>query len=281
MTPLSSLVIVTWDGKSTPFSCVHFDCSPQFKILLFDYSGKVNAAPLNIPHVDYFISASTENKGQVFESAYRFLKNEKLHFEYVGFIDDDILFSISSFNEMIHVARQHQLHVFQPSIAKDSFYSHRKFIHQTGYYVTKADWVEIMAPFYEQSLFEACQPYFQYAISGQGIDCYIMPCIQQLAGKTNTGVVHTTMIKHTRPIRTHLRTYSNGLTGVQEMAILKEKAIQIIDNQQVNDKFDSNFRKKYFLLSDPNNRSFENKLRQSYTILKNVVKRLKEMAHFD
>ena len=92
---------------------------------------------------------------------YKYLKQEQLHFNYIGFIDDDILFSISAFNEMLHIAIQQGLNVFQPSIAKDSYYSHRKFVHQAGYYVTLTDWVEIMAPFYEQLLFEACQPYFK------------------------------------------------------------------------------------------------------------------------
>ena len=30
----SNLVVVTWDGVSVPFKCVHFNAQPEFKILL-------------------------------------------------------------------------------------------------------------------------------------------------------------------------------------------------------------------------------------------------------
>jgi len=280
MNQKTNLVVVTWDGSSAPLSCVHFNAIPQFKILLFNYSGKGESCKPEINNVDYYINQSTENKGQVFEAVYAFIKKEQLVFNYIGFMDDDLLFAVSAFNEMLHVATQHGLHVFQPSIAKDSFFSHRKFVHQTGYYVTKTDWVEIMAPFYEQSLFEACQPYFKYTISGQGIDCYIMPCMQKIHNKEQTGVVHTAMIKHTRPIRTHLSTYSNGLTGLQEMNLLKAKAIKLTENQLYSGIFDTHFKQHFFVLSDPQHFSLQNKLRQLKNILKNMLSRVKEMAHF-
>jgi len=276
----SNLVVVTWDGVSVPFKCVHFNAQPEFKILLFNYSGNNILIP-DLPYVDFFINQSTENKGQVFEAVYQYLKQEQLHFNYIGFIDDDILFSITAFNEMLHIATQQSLNVFQPSIAKDSYYSHRKFVHQAGYYVTLTDWVEIMAPFYEQFLFEACQPYFKYSISGQGIDCYIMPCIQKIHNKINTGVVHAAMIKHTRPIRTHLRTYGNGLTGIQEMAILKKKAIELTENHDHKAVFDADFKLQYFTISDPQHFSFFNKLKQLKNIYNNLLSRVKEMAHFN
>lgn len=276
----SNLVVVTWDGVSVPFKCVHFNAQPEFKILLFNYSGNNILIP-DLPYVDFFINQSTENKGQVFEAVYHYLKQEQLHFNYIGFIDDDILFSITAFNEMLHIATQQSLNVFQPSIAKDSYYSHRKFVHQAGYYVTLTDWVEIMAPFYEQFLFEACQPYFKYSISGQGIDCYIMPCIQKIYNKINTGVVHAAMIKHTRPIRTHLRTYGNGLTGIQEMAILKKKAIELTENHDHKAVFDADFKLQYFTISDPQHFSFFNKLKQLKNIYNNLLSRAKEMAHFN
>jgi hypothetical protein len=276
----SNLVVVTWDGVSVPFECVHFNAQPEFKILLFNYSGNNILIP-DLPNIDFYINQSTENKGQVFEEVYQYIKKEQLDFNYIGFIDDDILFSISAFNEMLHIALQQGLNVFQPSIAKDSYYSHRKFVHQAGYYVTRTDWVEIMAPFYEQILFEACQPYFKYSISGQGIDCYIMPCMQKKYNKTKTGVVHTAMIKHARPIRTHLRTYSNGLTGVQEMSLLRTKAIEFIDNLEHQQIFDDGFKHHYFTLSDPQAFSFQNKIKQFKNIFINLINRAKEMAHFD
>jgi len=276
----SNLVVVTWDGVSVPFECVHFNAQPEFKILLFNYSGNNILIP-DLPNIDFYINRSTENKGQVFEEVYQYLKQEQLHFHFIGFIDDDILFSISAFNEMLHIAIQQGLNVFQPSIAKDSYYSHRKFVHQAGYYVTRTDWVEIMAPFYEQILFEACQPYFKYSISGQGIDCYIMPCMQKKYNKTKTGLVHTAMIKHTRPIRTHLRTYSNGLSGVQEMSLLRTKAIEFIENNEHQHIFDDGFKHHYFTLSDPQFFSFQNKINQFKNIFINLINRAKEMAHFD
>ncbi len=241
---LQHLVIVTWNGEEPPFNCVGFDAPPAFDTLLFNYSGNNNKPAADQFQPTYLLSKKTENKGQVFLELYQYLQQHQLnHYEYIGIIDDDICFRIADINYMLTIAAVHQLDIFQPSVSQDSYFSHRKFVNAPGYVITYTDWIEIMAPFYRKSLFDACHPYFPETISGQGIDCYLMPCIQRLQNKTRTAIIHAAIIRHARPIRTHLRTYSNGRTGDQEIEHMRQVSIELV-NKSNPQLFDHKFRRQ-------------------------------------
>jgi len=198
----------------------------------------------------------------------------------VGVIDDDIIFKVSDFNYMLHIANIHGLDVFQPSIAKDSYFSHRRFVHRPGQMVTNIDWVEIMAPFYRQNLLMACEPYFNKTISGQGVDCFLMPVLQVLHQQTTTAIVHAVQIKHARPIRSHQRLYQNGLNNEQEIEIIRQASLDIVQMSENKNKFNDSF--KRLVLKEGNKFLIEleinlNKLKNS---IKNVVILLKEFSHY-
>lgn len=227
----ANLVVVTWDGNAEACACVSFDMPKDFDLLIFNYTGTI-AEPISSRFVaDYVVSYKTENKGQIFEHLYQYLRQHHISYHYIGIIDDDIFFRVSDFNYMLQIAAIHQLDVFQPSISVDSYFSHRKFVHAPGYIIRNTDWVEIMAPFYKQELFNACAPYFKETISGQGIDCFLMPTIQVLYGKTNTAIIDAAIIRHYRPIRSHQRLYSNGLNNEQEIEKIRQIAIQLVSEK--------------------------------------------------
>ena len=181
---------------------------------------------------------------------------------------------------MLHIAGIHGLDVFQPSIAKDSYFSHRRFVHRPGQMVTNIDWVEIMAPFYRQNLLMACEPYFNKTISGQGVDCFLMPVLQVLHQQTNTAIVHTVQIKHARPIRSHQRLYQNGLNNEQEIEIIRQASLELVQKPENKSKFNSSF--KRLVLKDGNKFLIQieilfNKIENA---IKNLVILFKEFSHY-
>jgi hypothetical protein len=144
------------------------------------------------------------------------LINQIADFTYIGLLDDDLLISINDLNKLLFIANLEKLDVFQASLTHDSYYHHRQFIHKQGYITQETSWVEIMAPFYSQAVFNASGPYLNKSISGTGTDAYLIPTIQQLISKTKTAVIHAISMKHCRPIRTGNRIFSNNKTCMQE-----------------------------------------------------------------
>jgi hypothetical protein len=279
---VKNLVVVTWNGgDEVPYSHVHFDLERNFDLLLFNNTGKSGEIERhNGVMYDHYITEKTENKGQIFFHLCQYLSKNNLEYNYVGVIDDDIIFKVSDFNYMLHIANIHGLDVFQPSIAKDSYFSHRRFVHRPGQMVTNIDWVEIMAPFYRQNLLMACEPYFNKTISGQGVDCFLMPVLQVLHQQTTTAIVHAVQIKHARPIRSHQRLYQNGLNNEQEIEIIRQATLDIVQMSENKNKFNDSF--KRLVLKEGNKFLIEseinlNKLKNS---IKNLVIQLKEFSHY-
>lgn len=281
MKEFKNLVVVTWNGgDEMPYSHVHFDVNKNFDLLLFNNTGKSGEIEqYNVPY-EHYISEKTENKGEIFYHISKYLTNNQLQYNYVGVIDDDIIFKISDFNYMLHIADIHQLDVFQPSISKDSYFSHRKFVNRSGLMVSMIDWVEIMAPFYRQNLLIACEPYFSKTISGQGVDCFLMPVLQIIHNQTTTGIVHAIEVKHARPIRSHQRIYGNGLNNEQEIEIIRQASISLINLKENKDLFSNSFRR--LILKDGNSTliQIEINFKKLSNSIKNIITIIKELSHY-
>ena len=235
-----SVVVISWDGISSPLSYVLKDTTPDFDLFIFDYSGQDNAGNLATLQPAYYLSKKTECKGDILQAVYAYLVQHKVtDFKYIGLLDDDIYISISDLNKLLFIAGMEQLDVFQASLTHDSYYHHRQFIQKAGNIVLPTNWVEIMAPFYSNEIFFEAGKDFTKSISGTGIDVYLIPTVQVLLNKTNTAVVHAVSMKHCRPIRTDNRIFSNGKDNLQEIAELQAYCKEIV--QQNAAKFDANF----------------------------------------
>jgi hypothetical protein len=226
-----SLTVVPWDGVTQALPAVEFDTTPAFDLLLYNYSGN-DAIPSGVAY-QYLLTGKTECKGQIMSAVYHFLKdNNTPDYEYIGVIDDDILFRISDINYMLRIAGIHQLDTFQPSLYKDSYHSHRHFVHQPDIAVEMVRWVEIMAPFYRKALYDAAHAYYPRSISGYGVDCYVMPYYQKLMSMERSAIIHAVSIKHYRPVTAGAtRRFSNGLTSKQEGELLREEILGLIQTQ--------------------------------------------------
>jgi hypothetical protein len=235
-----SIVVISWDGISTPLSYILKNTVPDFDLFIFDYSGQDNASKLEGLQPAYYLSQKTECKGDILLGVYNHLiKHSVTDFKYIGLLDDDIFISYSDLNKLLFIAGMEQLDVFQASLSHDSYYHHRQFIQKSGSVIMPTHWVEIMAPFYSSAVFFEAGKEFQRSISGTGIDVYLIPTVQVLLGKTKTAVVHAVSMKHCRPIRTDNRIFRNGKDNLTEIAELQSYCMDIVNRNPT--KFDPDF----------------------------------------
>jgi len=227
--PPKSIVVISWDGISSPLSYILKDTTPDFDLFIFDYSGQDNASQLEGFQPAYYLSQKTECKGDILLGVYNYLiQHSVTDFKYIGLLDDDIFISFNDLNKLLFIANMEQLDVFQASLTHDSFYHHRQFIQKAGSVMIPSNWVEIMAPFYSSAVFFEAGKEFQRSISGTGIDVYLIPTVQVLIGKTKTAVVHAVSMKHCRPIRTDNRIFRNGKDNLMEIAELQAYCMDIV-----------------------------------------------------
>ena len=235
-----SIVVISWDGISSPLSYILKDTAPDFDLFIFDYSGQDHQSQLDGLQPAYYVSQKTECKGDILQGVYAYLiQNKVTDYKYIGLLDDDIFISYSDLNKLVFIAEMEQLDVFQASLSHDSYYHHRQFIQKAGSVVIPTNWVEIMAPFYSSAVFFEAGKEFTRSISGTGIDVYLIPTIQVLLNKTKTAVVHAVSMKHCRPIRTDNRIFRNGKDNLTEIAELQAYCMDIVNRHPT--KFEPDF----------------------------------------
>lgn len=228
----NDIVSIAWNGKDEIFKYIEFDEGPMFTILLFNYSGNQKLPELN-GNVIYhqIISAKTEFKGKILEVLGRNISD--MNYEYLGILDDDQEISISGINKMLSTARAIDADMFQPSVTKDSFYSHKRFLNNGTNKPEAIDWVEIMSPFLKKQLFEAGNPFYNENISSYGIDMYLFPYLQRKLGMNKAFLMHETTVKHNKPVTDGSRRFSNGLDARQEGELLRGKILQKIEEEEI------------------------------------------------
>jgi hypothetical protein len=227
--PEPCLILVSWDGQSAPLALVDLDVAPAFSWILFDYSGKhhgtLDVGGRAIP----LLSAATECKGEIYTAFADYLSDRARLPEYVALIDDDVALSVSDINRALELGRRRGLDVFSPTLSHDSYFSHDWMLTQGKRTFRKMERVEVMMPFYRGSLFASGREHYRGNISSWGIDCYLMPMLQQLSGCTRTALLDTVVASHRRPVASGGRTFRNGLTAWDEMKQMKEACIRHIE----------------------------------------------------
>ena len=278
-----SLIVVTWDGQSSPLNHIYQDAAPTFDFLIFDYSGKGASNELDALAPKHFLSTATECKGQIITALYHYLLPFQGHndYAYIGIFDDDQFISVSAINQLLFIANLEKLDVFQPSISHDSYYDNRQFINKPGYQILAADWVEVMCPFYRMDIFYAFAIHCVENISGTGLDLYLVPTIQYLMGKTNTAVVHAVQIKHTRPVRTGKRVFSNGKTAVEEIQLMQSLSKKILLQKNTLPNEDPAYQKIWHQLNKDSKGdiSFTDKLNRIVPLFKNLYRMLVDASY--
>jgi len=227
------LVLVSWDGKSDPLLCLHLDATPQFSLVLFDFSGTFTQTELVVQDLKcQVLSGATECKGEIYQALAAHLAGAPTMPEYVSLIDDDIIIGVSDINRALHLARATALDVFSPCLSHDSHYTHRWTLRQGHAMARLVDWVEVMMPFYRGPLFMAGAPHYAGNVSSWGIDKYLIPTLQKLMGMERTAVLDAVVASHVRPVTSGQKTYRNGRTAAMESAALKAACIALIEREK-------------------------------------------------
>lgn len=228
-----SLVLVSWDGQSEPWSKIHLDAAPEFDWILFDFSGRQAAGPRSLRGQQCLVlSAATECKGEIYQALAEHLAANSEVPDFVSLIDDDILIAVSDINRMLHLASCEGLDVCSPTLSHDSVYTHRWTLRQPSLMFREVDWVEVMMPFYRGSLFMAGREQYRGNVSSWGIDKYLMPTLQQLTGLKRCVLVDAVMASHRRPVTSGQKVYRNGRTAGEEAAAMKANCIALIQSRQ-------------------------------------------------
>lgn len=226
------IVVVAWDGVSTPLQHLGFDAEPQFHLILFDYSGR-NDNPVFTEgkFAHEVISFNTEFKGRLIAKVCEELMDRP--YRYVGLMDDDQAMTISDVNQLLALAAECDADVFHPSVHPDSHYSHARFVQRDCAGMERVYWIEIMSPYLRKAVFEAGMDFYSNNISSYGIDRYVFPYLQRKLGKNKTYLVHDVAIKHLKPVTDGNKRFSNGLDARQEGERTRKMILKHIKTEKI------------------------------------------------
>ena len=228
----NDIVSVAWNGVDVPLAFIEFDAEPAFSILLFNYSGIYETPSFVDDKIFHqMITSRTEFKGEVLASLAINLSD--FEYDYLGVLDDDQEIKISGINQMLFEAKSIDADLFQPSITKDSYYSHKRFLNNGTNKPEAVDWVEIMSPFIKKQLFESGISFYNESISSYGIDMYLFPYLQRKLGMKKTFLMHSVTIKHNKPVTDGSRRFSNGLDARQEGELLRRQILKKIEEEKI------------------------------------------------
>ncbi|MDI4631849.1 hypothetical protein J7U46_02185 [Pelomonas sp. V22] len=228
-----SQVLVCWDGLSEPWSRIQLDAPADFDWILFDTSGRQAAGQRQLRGQSCrVLSAEVEGKGQVYQALADHLAANSEVPDYVALIDAAVLLSTSSINRLLHLAASEGLDVCAPALSHDSSCAHRWSLRQASLMFRELDWVEMTMPFYRGSLFMAGREQYRGHVSSAGMDCYLMPTLQQLTGLKRCVLVDAVMACHRPPAGQGPQVYRNGRSAGEEAAAVKAHCIALIQSRQ-------------------------------------------------
>jgi len=226
-----TLLFFTSPNTDKTFENVSINVNPSFDIAIFYYKkiidhNKITLKLKSLGQVDnYFcLIHETEGKGQILQKIDEFLTINKLYkkYKYIGIVDDDLVCSFSCINEIISIAKEYKLDSYQPSLTKESIYSHKFTLKKDNAPIHYVKWVEIMCPIYDSKLFKLSASFFKESISSWGLDCYVFPIISRINSYSRHAVIDKVSISHIRKIRSDQIRYSNGLNAKEEMDKLRK-----------------------------------------------------------
>jgi len=91
-------------------------------------------------------------------------------YDYILFIDDDLIFKYDSIDEYFNVIDKNSLGLSQPSLTKGSYGTWPVFFKQRSKGYRRTNGVEIMMPAFSRNCLGIMAPYFSLSVSGFGLD---------------------------------------------------------------------------------------------------------------
>jgi len=125
-------------------------------------------------------------------------------YRYIWFPDDDLETDRATIEAMFANMRRLDLHVAQPALTVDSYYTHLPFLRCKSFEFRLVDKIEIMAPCMRADVAAKMLPLFKQSMSGFGLDSLWTRLAAQNLG--TSAVFDALPVRHTRPVGIHLAT---------------------------------------------------------------------------
>ncbi|TPM41769.1 hypothetical protein [Mesorhizobium sp. B2-3-4] len=125
-------------------------------------------------------------------------------YRYIWFPDDDLEADRATIEAMFANMRRLDLHIGQPALTLDSYYSHLPFLRCKSFEFRIVDRIEIMAPCLRADVAVKMLPMFKDSMSGFGLDSLWTRLAKENRG--TSAVFDALPVRHTRPVGAHLAT---------------------------------------------------------------------------
>lgn len=158
----------------------------QYETVIYQYKD----FSIEPPSYDYIYQA----KGFKWQIARKFMSEfDYSKYEYIGFMDDDLITDYQSINRALDIAREHDLKLFQISTISGSESTHRILHQKKGIKYSTTNFIEGMGPFFHITLMPKMKKLFEYHDfrSGWGLDIIYSPMMKEKAG-----VIHEVSMYH-------------------------------------------------------------------------------------
>jgi hypothetical protein len=158
----------------------------KYEIICYQY----NDFPIEQNSYDYHFIA----KGFKWQIARKFLNEfDYSQYEYIGFMDDDLVTDYQSINRAIEIATQNDIKLFQLSTIAGSESTHRILHQKKELKYSLTNFIEGMGPFFHISVMPKLVELFSYHDfkSGWGLDTIYSPILKEKAG-----VIHEVSMYH-------------------------------------------------------------------------------------
>ena len=194
-----------------------FDPAREFDIAINDYSG-----------VDSGAWAEADFRFSVQGLKYRILAGTiptilSWGHAAVALLDDDLDLDAPRINRLFRIGQSLELDLWQPAHAHDSHNVWPVLWRVEGSFVRRADFVEIMCPFFSRAALRTVAHSFALSESGWGLD-FLWP---QLLKNGRLAIVDSEPMIHTRPSASGDKPNSHGLTARQEWERVKEHLLSL------------------------------------------------------
>jgi hypothetical protein len=119
-------------------------------------------------------------------------------YDYVMFVDDDLLFRHVDLDKVFEIAAKHDLDMFQPSLSAGSYCIWPELFHRVGSSVRLISAVEVMMFGFSRRALDECAHLFDQSVSGFGLD---FACSETIAKhQWRSGIIDAVQVHHPKQI---------------------------------------------------------------------------------
>lgn len=166
-------------------------------------------------------------KGGKWDGLYPLFADGKLlsRYEYIWLPDDDIATDAKVIDQIFNTMRHYQLAVAQPSLSRNSYYSHFALLNCPEFSLRFSNFIEIMVPCVRSDVLRCVFGDISESMSGFGLD-YIW-CRLEEDNRFKAAIIDDVSVHHTRPVGSALR---KNMSGKGISAEAEEAQLQRIYN---------------------------------------------------